>query len=99
MSVAINVADLVAKRWPTATDICNGGVARLFRGDRAVAKLRRAGHAGWIGRRWAHRMRDRLADAVRAEVARRGLRSLDAVEDARERLWTATSAIDRGTAT
>ena len=52
-------------------------------------------HAGWMGRRWAHEMRDRLADAVRSEVGRRGLRSLDAVEDSRERLWTATSTIDR----
>jgi hypothetical protein len=52
-------------------------------------------HAGWIGRRWAHHMRDRLADAVRSEVGRRGLRSLEAVEDSRERLWAATSGLDR----
>ena len=52
-------------------------------------------HAGWIGRRWAHRLRAGVAAAVRAEVSEHGLRPLDALEDARSRLWTATSTLDR----
>ena len=52
-------------------------------------------HAGWIGRRWARGVRDRVAAAVRDEVGQRGLAPLDAIEDARGRLWTAATAIDR----
>ena len=51
-------------------------------------------HAGWIGRRWARRVRGRVADTVRAEISQRGLQPLDALEDARMRLWTATSTLD-----
>ncbi len=52
-------------------------------------------HAGWLGRRWARRLRDRVAAAVRAEVNERGLAPLDALESARHRLWTATSTLLR----
>jgi hypothetical protein len=52
-------------------------------------------HAGWIGRRWARRLRDRVAATVRAEVSERGLLALDALEDARMRLWTAASTMER----
>jgi hypothetical protein len=52
-------------------------------------------HAGWIGRRWARRVRDRVAAAVRDEVSQHGLAPLDALEDARGRLWTAASTVDR----
>jgi 50S ribosome-binding GTPase len=52
-------------------------------------------HAGWVGRRWARRVRDRVAAAVRDEVSQRGLSPFDALEEARGRLWTAASSIDR----
>jgi hypothetical protein len=52
-------------------------------------------HAGWIGRRWARRVRDRVAAAVHDEISQRGLSPLDALEDARNRLWTASATIDR----
>jgi GTP-binding protein EngB required for normal cell division len=50
-------------------------------------------HAGWVGRRWARRVRDRVIAAVRDEVTERGLAPLDALEDARRRLAAAVSAI------
>jgi hypothetical protein len=50
-------------------------------------------HAGWVGRRWAKRVRDRVTAAVRDEVTERGLAPLDALEDARRRLAAAVSAI------
>jgi hypothetical protein len=52
-------------------------------------------HASWIGRRWAARVRERIAREVRAEVDERGLRSLDGLEDARYRLWTAVRTLQR----
>ncbi len=52
-------------------------------------------HAGWIGRRWARRLRDHVGTAVRAEVNQRGLAPLDAVEDARLHLWIAASGLIR----
>jgi hypothetical protein len=52
-------------------------------------------HAGWVGRRWARRVRDRVATSVRDEVSQHGLAPLDALEDARSRLWTAASTLDR----
>jgi hypothetical protein len=54
-----------------------------------------ASHAGWIGRRWAGGVRDRVASAVREEVGQRGFAPLDELEDGRGRLWTAATAIDR----
>jgi 50S ribosome-binding GTPase len=50
-------------------------------------------HAGWIGRRWARRVRDRVAAAVHDEVSQRGLLSLDVLEENRGRLWTAAATI------
>lgn len=50
-------------------------------------------HAGWLGRRWAHRVRDRVAASVRREVTERGLGPIDALEDARKRLATAIGAL------
>jgi hypothetical protein len=52
-------------------------------------------HAGWVGRRWAHRVRDRVAASVRREVTERGLAPLDALEDARRRLSTAVGTMLR----
>ena len=60
-----------------------------------LARLLASGHAGWIGRRWARRVRDRVAAAVHDEVSQRGLSPLDALEDARGRLWMAATDIDR----
>ena len=55
-------------------------------------------HAGWVGRRWAARVRDRVATSVRDEITQRGFAPLDALEDARRRLWAATATLlgDRG---
>jgi hypothetical protein len=50
-------------------------------------------HAGWIGRRWARSVRDRVATDVRAEIADRGLAPLDAIEDARSRLAIAVATL------
>lgn len=53
-------------------------------------------HAGWLGHRWAHRVRDRVAASVRREVTERGLAPIDALEDARKRLATAIGTLIRG---
>jgi len=55
-------------------------------------------HAGHMGRRWAKEVRARLTEAVASEVRQRGLAPLDALEDARARLWTSLASIDRGCA-
>ncbi len=52
-------------------------------------------HAGWIGRRWARRVRDRVVSSVRREVTEHGLAPLDRLEDARRRLHAAVSTILR----
>jgi len=52
-------------------------------------------HAGWLGRRWAGRVRDRVAASVRREVTERGFAPLDRLEEARQKLWAATSSIAR----
>jgi GTPase Era involved in 16S rRNA processing len=56
-------------------------------------------HAGWVGRRWAGRVRERVAGAVRREITDAGLAPLDRLEEARRHLWEATSAIVRACAT
>ncbi|HET8785952.1 MAG TPA: hypothetical protein VFM38_09980, partial [Candidatus Limnocylindrales bacterium] len=55
-------------------------------------------HAGWVGRRWARRVRARVSEAIHDEVTQRGLAPLDALEDARARLSAATGEIVRGCA-
>jgi hypothetical protein len=50
-------------------------------------------HAGWVGRRWARRVRGRVTASVHDEVTQRGLAPLDALEDARRRLSAAVEAI------
>lgn len=52
-------------------------------------------HAGWVGRLWARRVRDRVAASVRREVTERGLAPLDVLEDARRRLSTAVATMLR----
>jgi hypothetical protein len=52
-------------------------------------------HAGWVGRRWARHVRDRVGSEVRAEIAGRGLGPLDAVEDARARLAIAVATLQQ----
>ena len=68
-------------------------VAFLFAGY-LVARVLGA-HAGLVGRRWAGRVRERVAGEIRAEVDERGLRPLDALDDARHRLWTAIQILQR----
>ena len=53
-------------------------------------------HAGWVGRHWAHRVRDRVAAEVRIEIDERGLGPLDRLEDAQHRLWTAVRTLQQG---
>ena len=53
-------------------------------------------HASLVGRRWAGRVRERVAEEISAEVNERGLAPLDALEDARHRLWTAVASLQRG---
>src|SRR4029079_19443109 len=52
-------------------------------------------HAGWVGRRWARRVRDRVATPWRDELSQRALAPREALEKARSRLWTAASTLDR----
>jgi energy-coupling factor transporter ATP-binding protein EcfA2 len=52
-------------------------------------------HAGWVGRAWARRVRDRVVASVRREITERGLAPLDALEDARRRLSTAVTSLLR----
>jgi GTP-binding protein EngB required for normal cell division len=59
-----------------------------------IARLLGA-HAGWVGSRWAGRVRDRVARAVEVEVRERAFRQLDELEDARRRLTGAVAEIER----
>jgi GTP-binding protein EngB required for normal cell division len=52
-------------------------------------------HAGWIGRRWARRVRDSVVASVRREVTEHGLAPLDRLEDSRRRLHAAVATILR----
>ncbi len=52
-------------------------------------------HAGHVARRWAHGVGLRGEDGVASEIGLRGLALLDALEDARARLWTATSTLEQ----
>lgn len=47
-------------------------------------------HAGWIGRRWAARLRREVASEVEREVTEHGLKPLDRLETARQVLLEAT---------
>jgi len=47
-------------------------------------------HAGWVGRRWAARLRGNIATEVGREVAVHGLEPLDRLETARRALWAAS---------
>lgn len=47
-------------------------------------------HAGWIGQRWAGRLRGEIAAAVDREVVEHGLEELGRLESARRGLWEAT---------
>jgi hypothetical protein len=46
-------------------------------------------HAGWVGRRWAARLRRDVTAAVHREVTDRALQPLDLLEAARQGLWSA----------
>jgi GTP-binding protein EngB required for normal cell division len=59
-----------------------------------IARLLGA-HAGWLGSRWAGRVRDRVARAVEQEVREGAFRRLDLLEEARSRLSAAVADIER----
>jgi hypothetical protein len=46
-------------------------------------------HAGWLGRRWARRLRRDVEEAVGHQVGEEALAGLDRLEVARRALWTA----------
>ncbi len=48
-------------------------------------------HAGWVGRRWAGRLRREIAEAVEREIGAHGLEALDDLEAARTTLWESTA--------
>jgi hypothetical protein len=52
-------------------------------------------HAGWLGRRWAARVRERVGMSVRDEITEHAFAGLDRLEEARAKLWTAASSIAR----
>lgn len=52
-------------------------------------------HAGWLGSRWAGRVRGRVARAVEQEVQERAFSRLDRLEEARARLSEAVADIER----
>ncbi len=52
-------------------------------------------HAGWVGRRWAGRLRTSVASAVKQQVDEHALAELEGLEVARRALWSAArSAAD-----
>jgi hypothetical protein len=53
-------------------------------------------HAGWVGRRWAARLRGKIATEVSREVGVHGLEPLDRLETARHALWAATRDVILG---
>ena len=53
-------------------------------------------HAGWIGRRWADRLRSEIATAIDHEVGEHGLEQLDRLEAARHMLWEASRVVILG---
>ena len=53
-------------------------------------------HAGWVGRRWAREVRQRVSEAIHEEVTERGLAPLDRLEDARRRISAGTTDVLRG---
>jgi hypothetical protein len=55
-------------------------------------------HARWVGLRWAGRVRRRVTSAVEAEIRDHALEPLDVLEDARRRLWTAASVVEKNCA-
>ena len=59
-----------------------------------VARLLGA-HAGWLGRRWATGVRDRLAGAVEREVKEGAFRRIDELDAARGRLADSVADIER----
>lgn len=68
-------------------------VASLLAGY-VVARLLGA-HAGWVGSRWAGRVRDRVAQAAEDEVRKGAFRRLDELDEARGRLAEAVSNVNR----
>ncbi len=53
-------------------------------------------HAGWIGRRWAARLRREVSTAVEREIAEHGLAPVDRLETARRGLWSSVRVMVGG---
>lgn len=53
-------------------------------------------HAGWLGRRWARRIRGEIAATVEREVADHALAPLDRLETARRQLWRSAGEVRTG---
>ncbi len=53
-------------------------------------------HAGWLGRRWAHRLRDEVSSAVEREIRDHVLGGLDRLEAALRDLVSSTRAVMAG---
>jgi GTP-binding protein EngB required for normal cell division len=53
-------------------------------------------HAGWVGGRWADRVRDRVAGSVEAEIRGQAFAPLDRFEEAHRRLRTAATTVEDG---
>jgi GTP-binding protein EngB required for normal cell division len=70
-------------------------VAALFAGYVLARSL--GTHAGWVGRRWAARLRREITTAVEREVVEHGLEQLGRLEVARRALWEATRDVVGGT--
>ncbi len=52
-------------------------------------------HAGWLGRRWARRVRGAIADSVQVQLTAEALRPLDAFEATRDRAWSLGASVIR----
>jgi hypothetical protein len=52
-------------------------------------------HAGWVGRRWAARLRRDIEAAVDRELTDHALEPLDRLESARRALWAASQGSPR----
>jgi hypothetical protein len=51
-------------------------------------------HAGWLGRRWASGLADRIRANVRSEVATNAFATVDRLEVERGALWAAARGAD-----
>jgi hypothetical protein len=50
-------------------------------------------HAGWVGRRWAHRLAGDIQSNVEREVANSAFEVVDGIETERRALWAAARGV------